>query len=103
MSTVKPHCDLCIRAGMLKAYSMKPVTVAGVQGDAFQCQVHPTREYHPHVGYQPQGTAPIKDSPLRKECGKCASTLYCYISDAKSRELVTMKCVACGHEHEESI
>lgn len=72
-----------------------------IPGDAYRCQVHPIREYHPHIGYCSFPTSPFKDvpPPLLIEC----HTLYMYIASASSDTDVTLRCVSCQRERQEFI
>src|ERR1039457_3900995 len=95
-----PWCDLCVRSGVLRFSTMSSETRLDAErkpipGDAFRCQTHHTRQYHPHVGYISDQTKPFEDLPpsFQVECGNAdCSAVYMFISSARSPNELTLRC-----------
>jgi hypothetical protein len=104
---MKPLCDLCVKAGKLNISTMAPVSrIDGNYkriGDAYRCQIHSSREYHPDIGYQsfPVHPSEANHPPLNITCA--ADTLNMYIASASSNAVVILRCAICPREEQKSI
>jgi hypothetical protein len=107
-SRVPLLCDLCVRGGNFRSY-MVPLERVTADGKPepehpYRCGIHTSREYSKFEGYY--SNYPIQSPQIPPQLSfrcECRSALHMYISAANASTTVTVKCVECGGEREETL